>query len=82
MPSKDEAAAIAYGLGDEGEQLTLNTDDDALDDWHRISGDVNQLLRGRDEGVLKHSIEFITILLRGDMLGADDGDCILVSKNV
>eukprot|EP00486_Rosalina_sp_Unknown_P011227 CAMPEP_0201582922 /NCGR_PEP_ID=MMETSP0190_2-20130828/92238_1 /ASSEMBLY_ACC=CAM_ASM_000263 /TAXON_ID=37353 /ORGANISM="Rosalina sp." /LENGTH=160 /DNA_ID=CAMNT_0048023853 /DNA_START=125 /DNA_END=603 /DNA_ORIENTATION=- len=45
--------------------------------WDRISGTINALLKDKDAVVVKKAIEFINILLRGDMLGADDGDCIL-----
>eukprot|EP01083_Nonionella_stella_P285749 972757_1 len=45
--------------------------------WDRINATVHGLLKDKSENVVKCAIEFINVLLRGDMLGAEDGDCIL-----
>eukprot|EP01083_Nonionella_stella_P163382 537561_1 len=45
--------------------------------WERMRGTIECLLADKSESVVSRCIEFVNILLRGDMLGPEDGDCIL-----
>jgi len=73
-------------LRDDDGNVIEERDEDKLDEtrarildpfWERIRPAINVLLRDRDEAVVTHCVEFVNILLRGDLLGAEDGDCIL-----
>ena len=70
----DDGNIIAENAGD---QLDKNRKEILEPFWDRIRDTVNALLKDKDSVVVKKAIEFINILLRGDMLDVDDGECIL-----